>query len=209
MQVGLVGLGRMGANIARRLCRADIHVVGYDANPAMAEPLAGEPGFQPAFSIDAMLLALKGPRIVWSMLPAGVETERLLDHLAATLAAGDRVIDGANGHYRVTRARAPRFAELGMGNVDGHSERVVSTTNQMLEEVLARVFTCAGAGLHDHRGTGLFGRLHDGLDLLQVVDVERWYRVVVDRCVVQQLAHRNECHGESPRKLKNRCAGGM
>ena len=118
MQVGIVGLGRMGGNIARRLCRAGIHVVGYDANPAMAEPLAGEPGFQPAFSIDAMLLALKGPRIVWCMLPAGAETARLLDHLAATLAQGDRVVDGANGHYRVTMARAPRFAELGIGFVD-------------------------------------------------------------------------------------------
>ena len=118
MQVGIVGLGKMGANLARRLCRADIHVVGFDTDPAAAVPLAGEPGFTAAYSVDALLLALKGPRIVWCMLPAGEPTARLLDHLAAKLAAGDRVIDGANGHYREAMARAPRFADLEIGFVD-------------------------------------------------------------------------------------------
>ena len=118
MQVGVVGLGKMGAGIARRLCRADIHAVGHDLGAGALEALAGEPGFEAAYSVDALLLALKGPRIVWSMLPAGAPTARLLDHLAATLAEGDRVVDGANGHYRVTRARAPRFAQLGIGFVD-------------------------------------------------------------------------------------------
>ncbi len=118
MQVGIVGLGKMGANLARRLCRADIHVVGFDTDAAAAEPLAGEAGFTAAYSVDALLLALKGPRIVWCMLPAGPATARLLDHLAATLAAGDRVVDGANGHYREAMARAARFEALGVGFVD-------------------------------------------------------------------------------------------
>jgi 6-phosphogluconate dehydrogenase len=118
MQVGIVGLGKMGANLARRLARADIHVVGFDTDRAAAEPLASEPGFTPAYSVDALLLALKGPRIVWCMLPAGQPTARLLDHLAATLAPGDLVVDGANGHYREAMARSARFAALDIGFVD-------------------------------------------------------------------------------------------
>ncbi len=118
MQAGLVGLGRMGANIARRLARADIHVVGYDADPAAATPLAGEPGFEAARSVDALLLALKAPRTIWCMLPSGEPTRQMLELLLAKLAPGDRVVDGANGHYREAMARAPRFAAQGVGFVD-------------------------------------------------------------------------------------------
>jgi 6-phosphogluconate dehydrogenase len=117
MQVGLVGLGKMGANIARRLCRADIHVVGYDSGPA-AGALAGEAGFEVAHSLDSLLLALKAPRTVWCMLPAGAPTQRLLEDLLARLAPGDRVVDGANGHYRETMARAARFDAAGIGLID-------------------------------------------------------------------------------------------
>jgi 6-phosphogluconate dehydrogenase len=118
MQVGLIGLGRMGANIARRLCRSDIHVVGYDTGPAATEALAGEPGFEAAWSVDALLLALKAPRIVWCMLPAGEPTRRALEDLLGKLAPGDRVVDGANGHYRESIARAARFEAAGIGFVD-------------------------------------------------------------------------------------------
>ncbi|HEX4943098.1 MAG TPA: decarboxylating 6-phosphogluconate dehydrogenase [Usitatibacteraceae bacterium] len=118
MQIGLVGLGRMGANITRRLCRSDIHVVGFDIGPAAAEALAGEPGFEAAFSVDALLLALKAPRTVWCMLPAGAATRQMLDDLLARLAPGDCVVDGANGHYRETMARAARFEAAGIGFVD-------------------------------------------------------------------------------------------
>jgi 6-phosphogluconate dehydrogenase len=118
MQVGLVGLGKMGANMARRLCRADIHVVGLDTDPKAAEALSGEPGFEPAFSVGALLLALKAPRTVWCMLPAGEITQRTLDELLAKLAPGDRVVDGANGRYRETMERAARFEAAGIAFVD-------------------------------------------------------------------------------------------
>jgi 6-phosphogluconate dehydrogenase len=118
MQIGIVGLGKMGASIARRLCRADIHVAGFDAAADALEPLTAEPGFEAAHSVDALLLALKAPRTVWCMLPAGEPTRRLMDHLHAKLAAGDRVIDGANGHYREAMARAARFGSVGIGFVD-------------------------------------------------------------------------------------------
>ena len=108
----------MGAGMARRLCRADIRVVGLDTGAGAAEALAGEPGFEAAYSLDALLLALKAPRTVWCMLPAGDATQRTLDQLFMKLAPGDRVVDGANGHYREAMARARRFEAAGIGFVD-------------------------------------------------------------------------------------------
>ena len=118
MQVGVVGLGKMGAGIARRLCRADIHAVGHDLGAGALEALAGEPGFEAAWSVDGLLLALKAPRIVWCMLPSGEATQGLLDELRAKLAPGDRVVDGANGHYRDAMANAARFEAAGIGFAD-------------------------------------------------------------------------------------------
>ena len=118
MQLGLIGIGKMGGNIARRLCRASIHVVGFDADARVAESLAAEAGFEPAFSVDALLLALKAPRTVWCMLPAGGATQHLMNELFAKLAPGDVVIDGANGHYRESMARGERFRDAGIGFID-------------------------------------------------------------------------------------------
>ena len=118
MQVGVVGLGKMGAGIARRLCRADIHAVGHDLGAGALEALAGEPGFEAAWSLDGLLLALKAPRTVWCMLPSGEATQGLLDELHAKLVPGDRVVDGANGHYRDAMANAARFEAAGIGFVD-------------------------------------------------------------------------------------------
>jgi 6-phosphogluconate dehydrogenase len=118
MQVGIIGLGKMGADIARRLCRAGIHVVGRDASDSAAQALAAEPGFEPAWTVDSLLLALKAPRIVWCMLPAGEATRRTTDELLGKLAPGDIVVDGANGHYRESMARAERFEAAGIGFVD-------------------------------------------------------------------------------------------
>ena len=108
----------MGAGMARRLCRADIHVVGLDTGAGAVEAMAGEPGFGAAYSLDALLLALKAPRTVWCMLPAGDATQRTLEQLFLKLAPGDRVVDGANGHYREAMARARRFEAAGIGFVD-------------------------------------------------------------------------------------------
>lgn len=118
MQIGLIGLGKMGAGIARRFCRADIHVVGCDGDSAAAGSLGAEPGFAAVHSLDALLLALPAPRTVWCMLPAGEPTRRTLDELARKLNPGDCVVDGANGHYREAMARAGSFAASGIGFVD-------------------------------------------------------------------------------------------
>ena len=107
MQIGVVGLGRMGANIARRLMRRGHVCVVYDRDPGPGEQLAGE-GAHAAASMPELVRALAAPRTVWHMLPAGDATETAIAELAALLAPGDTVIDGGNTFWKddIRRARA-------------------------------------------------------------------------------------------------------
>ena len=118
MQIGLVGLGKMGAGIATKLCRANIHVVGYDAVGESVDTLSSEPGFDGAYSLDAMLNALKTPRILWLMLPAGEPTARIVDELLLKLTEGDLLIDGANSFYKTSVEHAAKCRDIGVQFVD-------------------------------------------------------------------------------------------
>ena len=95
MQIGIVGLGRMGANISRRLLHGGHQPVVYDIDPAIRAELGGE-GATPADSLEAMMAALEAPRALWVMLPAGKITEGTIAHLGSILSPGDVVIDGGN-----------------------------------------------------------------------------------------------------------------
>jgi 6-phosphogluconate dehydrogenase len=117
MQIGIVGLGRMGANIARRLMRAGHSVVVYDINPTSREALAGE-GATPAGSLDALVDALATPRAIWVMLPAGPVTEQAIAELATMLAPGDTLIDGGNTYYKDDIRRARSLEVSGVRYVD-------------------------------------------------------------------------------------------
>ncbi|SNR65751.1 6-phosphogluconate dehydrogenase (decarboxylating) [Haloechinothrix alba] len=105
MQVGMVGAGRMGANLARRLTRAGHGCVVYDSDPEAVEPLRAE-GVPTTSSLAELVAGLTTPRVVWLMVPVE-HTGGVLDEVAASLDAGDVVIDGGNSYYRdaVTRAR--------------------------------------------------------------------------------------------------------
>ncbi|MEO8385982.1 MAG: NAD(P)-binding domain-containing protein, partial [Betaproteobacteria bacterium] len=118
MQMGLIGLGKMGASMAMKLCRADIHVVGFDAAGKAVDGLQNEPGFDGAYSLDALLNAVSAPRILWLMLPAGEPTERLLDELQFKLTPGDLLVNGANNFYKASVAHAARFRDIGIQFVD-------------------------------------------------------------------------------------------
>ena len=107
MQLGLVGLGRMGSNMATRLRAVGHQVVGYDRDPAISD-VAGLP---------ELAAALVAPRVVWVMAPAEV-TDATVDAVAETLAAGDLVIDGGNSSFTLDRPRAERLAARGIGYVD-------------------------------------------------------------------------------------------
>ena len=107
MQLGMVGLGRMGANMTLRLLRGGHEVVAYDRNQQAAQALKPE-GAVPATSIEELVAKLKPPRHVWIMVPSGPPVTETIETLARLLNAGDCVIDGGNSHYvdSVTRANA-------------------------------------------------------------------------------------------------------
>ncbi len=116
MQLGMVGLGRMGSNLVRRLMRDGHRCVVYDVNPAAVSDLAAE-GAAGANDLDEFVAKLERPRTTWLMLPAAV-TGRTLDHLGSMLEPGDAVIDGGNSYYRDDIARAKQLASRNIHYVD-------------------------------------------------------------------------------------------
>src|SRR3954465_11967189 len=116
MQLGMIGLGRMGANLVRRLQRAGHECVAYDHDPAAAASLTAD-GAIAATSLSDLVAKLDAPRAVWLMVPAGV-TARVIDELAPLLAAGDTIIDGGNSFYGDDIARARSLADAKIDYVD-------------------------------------------------------------------------------------------
>ncbi|WP_083251302.1 phosphogluconate dehydrogenase (NAD(+)-dependent, decarboxylating) [Acidihalobacter yilgarnensis] len=104
MQIGMVGLGRMGANLVRRLVKDGHQCVVYDVNEDVVKDLHG-PGIIGADSLEDLAEKLSGPRIIWLMVPASV-TQKSVEELAEHLCAGDIIIDGGNSYYRDDLLRA-------------------------------------------------------------------------------------------------------
>src|SRR5688572_16998261 len=117
MELGVVGLGRMGANISRRLMRDGHRCVVFDRDPAAIEVLTAD-GAVGTGSFEQLVGALAPPRIVLVMVPAGDATEAVIRELGDRLQAGDVVIDGGNTHYRDDVRRAGELGERGIGYVD-------------------------------------------------------------------------------------------
>jgi 6-phosphogluconate dehydrogenase len=109
MQIGMIGLGRMGANMVRRLIRGGHHAVVYDRSAESVAKLVAD-GATGASTLDELVAQLHTPRIVWVMVPAGAPTEETVVALGERLGAGDVVIDGGNSYFKddVRRARALR-----------------------------------------------------------------------------------------------------
>jgi len=117
MQLGMVGLGRMGANIVRRLMRAGHECVVYDVDAKAVEGLAGE-GATGADSLDDFVAKLSAPRAAWVMVPAGKITEDTVAELGGRLEAGDAIIDGGNSYYRDDIRRAGELDGKGIDYID-------------------------------------------------------------------------------------------
>jgi 6-phosphogluconate dehydrogenase len=117
MELGIVGLGRMGANMARRLMRDGHKIVAYDVNADAVATLAGE-GAEGASSLQDLAAKLSAPRSVWVMVPAGEITESTVDAVAAVLESGDAIVDGGNSYYRDDIRRAAKVGEQGLDYVD-------------------------------------------------------------------------------------------
>jgi len=118
MRLAMIGLGKMGANMARRLCRHKIEVVGYNRSPQITESLANQEGLTAAASLQDAVAKLSAPRYVWLMLPAGDPTEQTLLALRDMLDKGDVVIDGGNANYQDSMRRGQLLAQSGIGFID-------------------------------------------------------------------------------------------
>jgi len=108
MQIGMIGLGRMGGNMAQRLRDAGHEVVGYDRDPGLSD----------ATSLADLVARLDAPRTVWVMVPAGDPTRQAIAELSGLLSAGDLLIDGGNSHYRDDQQHARQLGGQGIRFVD-------------------------------------------------------------------------------------------
>jgi 6-phosphogluconate dehydrogenase len=117
MRIGFVGLGRMGANMVRRLIRDGHEVVAYNRTPEKTKEIAGE-GATAAFSIGELVEKLEKPRAVWIMVPAGDATEAQIEELLEHLEAGDTIIDGGNTNFHDDQRRQRDLAAKGINYVD-------------------------------------------------------------------------------------------
>jgi 6-phosphogluconate dehydrogenase len=116
MQLGMIGAGRMGANIVRRLTRAGHECVVFDVSSEAVAELEAE-GIRGASSLGELVASLERPRAVWAMVPAGI-TGEVIGEVAALLDEGDVVIDGANGYYGDAIHRAEQLATRGVAHLD-------------------------------------------------------------------------------------------
>ncbi|MDX2548306.1 phosphogluconate dehydrogenase (NAD(+)-dependent, decarboxylating) [Streptomyces sp. WI04-05B] len=108
MQIGLIGLGKMGGNMRERIRRAGHTVIGYDRNPDVSD----------VSSLAELVEQLEAPRVVWSMVPAGAATQSVVDELGGLLSAGDTVVDGGNSRWTDDEKHAEELGTKGIGFVD-------------------------------------------------------------------------------------------
>ena len=117
MDIGMIGLGRMGGDMARRLMRGGHRVVVYDSQPEVVQSLVAE-GADGASSIEDLAGQLPSPRVAWVMVPSGEPTESTIDALADALSPEDVIIDGGNSNYKDSVRRAASLAERGLFFMD-------------------------------------------------------------------------------------------
>src|SRR5437879_5470885 len=117
MQIGIVGLGRMGANIARRLMRHGHECVVFDANLAASLSL-GKEGATSAAALQDLVKRLKAPRVVWLMVPAGEAAAKAVEELGRLMGEGDTIIDGGNSFWKDDIARAKALQPRGIHYLD-------------------------------------------------------------------------------------------
>jgi 6-phosphogluconate dehydrogenase len=118
MRMAMIGLGKMGGNMVRRLRRGNVEVVGFDRAAEVVAQLAKEDGMIAASSVEDAVSKLSSPRIVWLMLPSGEPTEQQIRALAPSLSKGDIIVDGGNSNYHDSQRRGAWLAEQGIGFMD-------------------------------------------------------------------------------------------
>ena len=157
MQLGMVGLGRMGAGLVRRLTRDGHRCVGYDVNADVVKSLQEE-GIDGATTLEEFASKLEKPRTAWVMVPAGEITSKTISSLAEVFEEGDVIIDGGNTHYHDDIRHAHELAQKGIHHVD------VGTSGGVWG--LERGFCLMIGGEHDvvERLYPLFGSIAPGVE---------------------------------------------
>ena len=117
MELGMIGLGRMGNNMAERLVGAGHRVITYDKD-SMAVDASGSFGGEGASSLEDVVSRLASPRAIWSMVPAGPPTQDVIDELAGLLTSGDTILDGGNANYKDSMRRGKSLSERGLNFID-------------------------------------------------------------------------------------------
>ncbi len=117
MEIGIIGLGKMGANMAERLHKGGHRVVGYDRDPKAVSAVTAQ-GSEGAASIAELVSKLKAPRIVWIMVPAGKPVDDTIDLLMSQMKRGDILVDGGNSYYKDSMRRAEKLSGAGISMLD-------------------------------------------------------------------------------------------
>ncbi|HEY5244099.1 MAG TPA: NAD(P)-binding domain-containing protein, partial [Acidimicrobiales bacterium] len=117
MKIGMVGLGKMGANMTERLLKAGHEVVAFDLSAAARDAVAAK-GAEPATSLEDLAAKLTAPRAAWVMVPSGAPTDSTIAELADHFESGDVIVDGGNSNYKEAAPTAAKLAEKGIGFVD-------------------------------------------------------------------------------------------
>ena len=118
MEIGIIGLGRMGSGMARRLARSGVRVTAYDQDRGQRDALTGEVGVEVVESLATVAAQMTGERVVLMMLPAGDATKTTLQEFVPLLSAGDTVVDGGNAYYKDSMARALELSQRGLRFID-------------------------------------------------------------------------------------------
>jgi 6-phosphogluconate dehydrogenase len=117
MELGMVGLGKMGGFMTERLLKGGHRVVAYDRTPAVVQGMVGK-GARGADTLDKMVAQLQAPRVVWLMVPSGAPVDQTIEQLLPHLAEGDTIIDGGNSYYKDTIRRGEALAQKKINFVD-------------------------------------------------------------------------------------------
>lgn len=178
MKIGIIGLGKMGGNMARRLLRKGVEVAAYNTSPGKTQDLARE-GAQAAFSLEELVARLGSPARVWLMLPSGQPTEDTVLRLAELLKPGDLLIEGGNSNYKdsvrraaLLKAKGVRFVDAGVsGGIWGLEKGYCIMTGGEQEdfktiEPLLKALCCEKGYLHcGAAGSGHFTKMvHNGIE---------------------------------------------
>jgi 6-phosphogluconate dehydrogenase len=118
MEIGIIGLGKMGAGMARRLARAGVHVICHDNAQAAKQSIEAEPNVDCAQNLAALCARLGGERLIVIMLPAGEPVENTIRDLLPLLSSGDTLVDGGNSYYRDSKRRALGLSQQGLRYID-------------------------------------------------------------------------------------------